>query len=596
MPPTRIRSSAWPELLSETGTLLEAFLGFARWRGAGGAALIGLGALFDGLGLLLLVPVLGLVVGSGAGHPQGRIGEAVQDLTGGYPLSERLLIVLGAFSALMLIRGGVLSLRDRVTQTLQLEFVEGIRLRLVSRLASAGWPAVARASHARIVQALSVEIHQVGVASSWALLAVVSLVVLAGHCILALILAPLAGILAIAFALAGALISRPYLSRSRRLGRAITEAHFDMAEGASTFMGGLKLALAQGLESRFVALHAEASSLALRDRLASQGLQSRLRSLTSGGAALAGAAMVFAGVEIFHLAAPVLITLLVVLSRIGALVATVQQCAQQITHSLSAYGAILAVEAGLAPAVPPAAARRAAPPRRRTDAALVFERVGFAHEPSPGRPPELSDVDLEIPAGTFVGVVGPSGVGKTTFLDLASGVLRPQSGRVWAFDLELDEDALPAFRARLAYVAQDAFLFDGSVRGNLAWSAPGCSETEMLLALEAVGAQDLLARLDRGLDTRIGRQGALISAGERQRLALAGAILRRPRLLLLDEATNAIDVMGERIILETLASLRPQATILMVAHRAESLRLCDATLRFPGPVLCAHGQAVREAS
>jgi ATP-binding cassette, subfamily C, bacterial len=428
-----------------------------------------------------------------------------------------------------------------------------------------------------------VEIHQVGVASGAGLVAAVALAMLIGHCVLALALAPLAGSLAMALALLAGLVSRPYLQRSRGLGRTIIEAHVGMAEGSAAFMGGLKLALAQGLEGRFVAEYAAASASSVRDRVQFTELQSRLRNLMSGAAALAGAATLLVGVEVFHLPAPVLITLLVVLSRMGALASTLQQGVQQIMHSLPAYGAILAVEAQLDPPAEIALAPVSASPPD-PDAALVFTRVDFAHDPASGRAPELVKASLSIRAGAFVGVVGPSGVGKTTFLDLAAGVLRPQSGAVQAFGEALEGEALARHREQLAYVAQDPFLFDDTVRANLAWAAPRRSEAEMLDALEAVGAEGLLARLGQGLDTRIGHRGALLSAGERQRLALACALLRRARLYLLDEATNALDVPAEAPILKAIRARSPHATILMVAHRAESLRFCDEILEFPGPV------------
>jgi ATP-binding cassette subfamily C protein len=598
MPEPARSSLTAPGLRAEAGALTRAFLAFAGWRAAWAAGLIALGSVFDGLGLLFLVPVLALVIGDHAGRPSGRIAGAIEGLLGGYPPGMRLLIVLLAFAGLMLVRGAVLRRRDRATETLQLEFVEDVRLRLVRKLTSAGWPAVAGASHARVLQALSVEIHQVGVASSAGLLAAVAAAMLIGHCILALVLAPLAGALAIAFALMAALISRPYLVRSKRLGRTIIEAHVGMAEGAAAFMGGLKLALAQGMEDRFVEGYAAAAAASVRDRVQFQDLQSRLRNLTSGAAALVGAVTLFVGVELFRLPAAVLITLLVVLSRMGALAATVQQGLQQVAHSLPGYAAILAIETELEPPGRAPSAPIVVPRLSGADAALVFNRVDYAHDPAAGRSPELSQASLTIPSGAFIGVVGPSGVGKTTFLDLAAGVLRPQSGSIHAFGQELGGqepggEALARHRERLAYVAQDPFLFDDTVRANLAWAAPGRSEADRLEALQAVGGEGLLQRLSDGLDTRIGHRGALLSAGERQRVALACGILRRPELFLLDEATNAIDVAAEEMILRAIWALCPRATILMVAHRAESLRFCDEILEFPGPVFRSGGLSGR---
>src|SRR6185312_7266475 len=136
--------------------------------------------------------------------------------------------------------------------------------------------------------------------------------------------------------------------------------------------------------------------------------------------------------------------------------------------------------------------------------ALTFRGVTFHHPATMDGPPVLGDVSLSIPAGAFVGITGPSGAGKTTFLDLAAGLLPPKSGRIWSFGDEL-AGAMPEHRrGQLAYVAQDPFLFDDTVRRNLQWSRPGCSDADMIQALELAGASELVARLDLGLDARIG--------------------------------------------------------------------------------------------
>jgi ATP-binding cassette subfamily C protein len=126
---------------------------------------------------------------------------------------------------------------------------------------------------------------------------------------------------------------------------------------------------------------------------------------------------------------------------------------------------------------------------------------------------------------------------------------------------------------------QDPFLLDDSVRANLAWSRPDVDESAIIRALETVGAAARVAGLPGGLDGRVGENGALISGGERQRLALARALLRRPRLLILDEATNAVDLDGEARLLAAVRAGSPGMSVILIAHRRESLAACDTVLR-----------------
>jgi ATP-binding cassette subfamily C protein len=552
----------------------RAFLGFARWRAAVAALLLALGALFDGVGLLMLVPILDVV--THAPLAGGRIAAPLVRLVDGYGETARLSLLLGLFVMLMIARSVVHTARDRHVSRLQLEFVESIRLDLIGRLAAAGWQRQVQASHPRIVQALTGEIHQIGIAANWVVLGAVALTMLIANALLAALLSPLAGGLVLALAGFGMLACGPYLRRDRALGRAVIDANLGLTSSALAFLAGLKLATAQGLEQRFVAEQRFISAAAMRDRLLFLQFQIGGRNATLALAALVGAATLFVGLGVFHLPPSVLLTLLLVLSRMTAPALAVQQAAQLVLHNLPAFEAIERLQHDLNVVEP--AAETVDTDADEPVGAIALSGVSFRYTADDVG---LDAIDLFIPAGAFIGIRGPSGSGKTTLLDLVSGLLAPQAGSISVGGRPLSGATLQRFRERLAYVTQEPFLFDDTIRRNLAWSRDDVGEDEMWSVLAQVDADGLVQRLGNGLDTRIGERGVMLSAGERQRLALARALLRRPAVLILDEATNAIDIASERVILERLATMAGSVTIMLAAHRNESLALCDSVIEFP---------------
>ena len=183
----------------------------------------------------------------------------------------------------------------------------------------------------------------------------------------------------------------------------------------------------------------------------------------------------------------------------------------------------------------------------------------------------------------IVALDAPSASGKTTLLDLLVGLMPPARGTIIAQGRELrQEEDWEAWRASLAYLPQDPFLFDTTIRENLQWCAPDVTEATMMEALEIAGAQGLLARCPDGLDTRVGERGQAFSGGERQRICLARGLIRRHALLILDEATSAIDEDGGSAIFDRLRQWPARPAILLVSHRAETRESADRVVRLEG--------------
>jgi len=192
-----------------------------------------------------------------------------------------------------------------------------------------------------------------------------------------------------------------------------------------------------------------------------------------------------------------------------------------------------------------------------------LENVSFSY----GDTPVLRDVSLEIPAGSFVALYGPSGTGKTTIADLIIGFHQPDSGRVLVDGVPLDELDLIGWRRGIGYVPQDSFLFHDSIRRNVTLGDASVTAEEVEDALRAADAWEFVAARPDGIDAVIGEAGGKLSGGQRQRISIARALVHRPRLLILDEATAALDPRTEAEVLATMQKLSRTVTILAISHQ-----------------------------
>jgi len=190
-------------------------------------------------------------------------------------------------------------------------------------------------------------------------------------------------------------------------------------------------------------------------------------------------------------------------------------------------------------------------------------------------PPALSHVTLSIRAGEKIGVVGRSGSGKSTLASLIEKIYFPDEGAIFVDGTDLREADYPWLRQQMGVVMQDNYLFDGSIRDNIAAGRPAASMAEVMQAAKLAGAHEFILELDEGYDTKVGERGAGLSGGQRQRIAIARALLTNPRILIFDEATSALDYESEREVMKNIEAIGGDRTMLIIAHRLVTVAHCD---------------------
>jgi subfamily B ATP-binding cassette protein MsbA len=204
-----------------------------------------------------------------------------------------------------------------------------------------------------------------------------------------------------------------------------------------------------------------------------------------------------------------------------------------------------------------------------------FRDVAFSYKEGT---PVLENITFSAPAGTTTALVGPSGAGKSTLITLIMAFHYPDSGTILIDGRDLSQLRLIDYRRQLGVVMQDNFLFDGTVRDNIAYARPDATDEEIRSAARVANADEFVDRFTDGYDTIVGERGVKLSGGQRQRLAIARAIIADPRVLILDEATSSLDSESEALIREGLRHLRQGRTTFVIAHRLSTIQTADQIL------------------
>ena len=541
----------------------------------------------EAFGILMLIPILHTVGGGADGEGgQGAAAGMLEGLAGALGVELTLPAALGAFVGLTVARSVIVGLRDVLLPKIRLGFVDDLRGRLHQGVAGARWQFLAGQRRSDFQHILTGEVPRMRQATLSFLYAVTAAVLLGVQLGIAFLISP-----AVSGAVLGAgamllLLTRPLVRRSQALGAQVVGVNRTVFSYVMDFVTGLKLAKVQAREQAYVNRFGDALSEARRRQTASDTATAMSQMVLSVGGALGLAGLAWFAIEGARLTLPELAVVTLVFARVMTAFTSLQRNGQLFANLAPSYGYALRALAELRGAAEGGGDDGIL--RQAQDECLLGAQgeclgdgrgvgvsvrgVWFSYGDGGAA---LSGVSLELRAGEITAIAGPSGAGKSTLADVLLGLLEPSAGAVLVDGVAVDDANRRRWRRSCGYVPQDPYLFHDTIRANLVWARPGAGDDALWRALELAAAADFVAGLPLGLDTVVGDRGSRLSGGERQRIALARALAAEPALLVLDEATSQLDADNERLIVETLRSLRGRVTVVAVAHREAVLAAAD---------------------
>ena len=551
---------------------LRNFLEFAGLRAAGAAALLFAAGLLQGIGLLMLIPLLGLTGFISTDATPNKIVTTLQGFFDSLGLSYSLTTVLFIFFLILTAEALFNRYRSILLNNLRLDFTDHLRNRLYRAIGHASWQFHSHHHSADSVHLLDEVVSDIGQGTY----SVLQLFVVISHAIVYLLVSfQISPVMTVLMMITGLLLYGMVMPINRRVfrhGQRAVAASRTLYRTMADFFAGLKLAKSYNrTESHIEEFVTNTRDLRGEQKAlmaSSASAQMWLRILTVALLCL----FVYLALAVYSMGADRLILLIILANRLYQALSSGQSYWQYMLRMLPAYETYVraADEFSRHTEAQPAKDKTVPPLQHK----ITLQSVSFYY--SDKQQAALDDISITIPAKQTTAIVGPSGAGKSTLADILMGILTPDEGKLFVDETELEPASLPAWREHVAYVPQEVYLFDGSIRSNLNWACREDKEEEDLwAALEAAAAADFIRQLPDGLDSLVGERGLSLSGGERQRIALARAILRKPDVLILDEATSALDMENERRIQQAISSLHGNLTIILIAHRGSTLKQAD---------------------
>ena len=526
-------------------------------------------SLTQGVSLILLVPLLQLV---GLNVTQGSLGQiagVVSTVFTSLGLQLNIATVLIIYVAVISFIAILNRLQTLMTAEIQFQFAAHMRKQLYMAITNSNWLFLSTMKSSNFAHALTNEIERISNGTGRFLSLLSSIMILIVYIIFAL---KLAGIITGVIFIVGIsilLVLRRMVNKSRSSGQEITTTTQDLYSSILQHLDGMKTIKSFGMQDENIRVFSNQTNKVAKNYLKSIQTYADVKLLFDVGTVIVLAIMVIILLEVIKLPTASLFLLIYLFIMMIPQFSIIQNSYQYFITMLPAYNNVIMLKEQCLENTEV----KALGERVELNNAVELKNVWFSYQSDEYF--SMKDLNLKIYAGKTTAIVGLSGAGKSTVADLVMGLIQPNEGEITVDDIPINKNFPGYWKDQIGYVAQETFLFNETIRLNLLLAQPKANEKDIIDALKLASANEFVSKLPEGLDTVIGDRGVKFSGGERQRLALARALLRKPSLLILDEATSNLDSKNEKKILKAIDDLHGEITILIIAHRLSTIENAD---------------------
>ncbi len=531
-----------------------------------------------GFGLLLILPLLYVISIPVLGHHgHTLITQKLGYIFSLLHLDLNLVGVLCLFLGVQVVVASFNLFQELSQAKLKENIEHSLRRNVYTTVLGSKWGFFVQKRNSDILHSLTAKIGAVTQAYSTILQLTNNGLLIFGYVVVSMIVSWQMTLIAILVSVGLLFIMTPVHKKTTRSGNFFLRKSQDIFQSFYEQINAIKLIKSSHAESQFIEKMLDESLLIKLEMNQFSKLRAGSKWLYTIAGAVAFCRLLYVAIKVIELSVASLLVQLVLFAKLLPMISGIQQNYQQLLHLLPSCQDLKEmvdecknfqeVDEGL--------------PQLEVDFnhLIEFKKVSFSYQ-NDHKDRLIENFSCCIEKNTTTAIIGPSGIGKSTFADLVVGLLEPTAGSVLIDNKMLGPQYLKSWRKLIAYVPQDAFLFNDTLRHNLEMFCGPSDEEKLWQALTMAAAEEFVSKLAKGLDTVIGDRGVRLSGGERQRIALARALLLEPKLLILDESTNSLDPQNIQHIQTAIQSLQGTMTILIISHQKEMSDFADKTIRF----------------